>query len=74
VERARGAVEQATERLLQRLLCTVAELDARFSSKFLATLASKAERAEHVSYYCEEFNGQFQQARTGIKWEQMKLE
>jgi hypothetical protein len=49
VERARGAVEHATERLLQRLLCTVADLDARFSTKFLATLASKKERAEHVS-------------------------
>ncbi|XP_065341026.1 uncharacterized protein LOC135940168 isoform X4 [Cloeon dipterum] len=47
VERARAAVEQATERLLQRLLCTVADLDSRFATKFLATLASKAERAEH---------------------------
>ncbi|XP_059477215.1 uncharacterized protein LOC132197728 isoform X11 [Neocloeon triangulifer] len=47
VERARASVEQATERLLQRLLCTVADLDARFASKFLATLASKTERAEH---------------------------
>jgi hypothetical protein len=60
VERARGAVEQATERLLQRLLCTVADLDARFSSKFLATLASKTQRAENVSFFwCCWFTGYF---------------
>jgi hypothetical protein len=48
VERARAATEQATERLVQRLVCTVGELDPRFASKFLITLDSRSERAAEV--------------------------
>ncbi|KAF4525340.1 hypothetical protein B566_EDAN013196 [Ephemera danica] len=50
VERARGAAEQAVERLVQKLVSAVGEIDPRFASKFLVTFDSRGERSAQTEW------------------------